>query len=171
MTSYLRTAVAGLFLLTVVLLPTNAKAQIHEVEQTVFGMDCAPCAHGLQKRLGKIDGVHDVKVSLNQGLAVLELDSKNAATLEGVREAVKESGFAAKEAKVRVSGILKKEKGEVILISPAGDRFVLKRSEEASAEYERLKSAAAGKQVTLTGIIPEGNMEDSWTLQVLRAKV
>lgn len=167
MKSYLSTAVAGLFLLAAVLLPTNAKAQIHEVEQTVFGMDCAPCAHGLQKRLGKIDGVYDVKVSLNNGLAVLELGSENTATLGTVREAVKESGFAAKEAKVRVSGILKQENGGVVLISPAGDRFILKQSQEASAEYGRLKSAASGKRVTLTGIVPEGR----WTLQVLDAQV
>ncbi len=171
MKSYLSTAVAGLFLLTAVLLPTKAIAQIHEVEQTVFGMDCAPCAHGLQKRLGKIDGVHDVKVSLKQGVAILELDAENMARLGTVREGVKESGFAAKQATVRVSGILKKEDGDVVLISPAGERFVLKQSKEASAEYGRLKSAAAGKQVTLTGIVPEGETEDRWTLQVLRAQV
>lgn len=172
MKTYLSTAFFGLFLLAAFLLPQNAQAQIQEIRQTVFGMDCAPCAHGLQKRLGQIEGVTDVKVSLNEGFAKLELEPGNQVKLETIRHAIEESGFAAQDATIRVSGTLKKEKGQVVLVSKTGDRYVLEQSAKGAAEYRRLESAAAGKEVMVTGVIPEvkESAQDRWVLQVLDAR-
>lgn len=171
MKTYLSTALLGLFLVAAFTLPQNAQAQILEVKQTVFGMDCAPCAHGLQKRLGQIDGVTDVKVSLDDGFAELKFAPSNEVKLETIRNAVEESGFAAKDATVRVSGTLQQDNGQVVLVSTTGDRFLLEQSAEGAADYGRLKSAAAGEQVTVSGIIPEveKSAQSRWVLQVLDA--
>lgn len=169
MKTFLSIALFGLFLLAAFLLPQNAQAQIHEVKQTVFGMDCAPCAHGLQKRLGRIEGVTDVQVSLNDGFAKLEFEPGNRVKLETIRHAIEESGFAAKDATIRVSGTLRKENGQVLLISKTGDSYVLEQSAEDAAEYRRLENAAAGKEIMVTGLIPEvkESAQGRWVLQVL----
>ena len=52
---------------------SGAMAQLTKVDQEVFGMDCAPCAYGLHRRLKKMDSLESVKVSLNDGKAYLKL--------------------------------------------------------------------------------------------------
>lgn len=171
MKTFLSTTVFGLFLVGAFLLPRTSQAQIHEVRQTVFGMDCAPCAHGLQKRLQQIEGVTDVTVSLNKGFAELKFEKGGNAKLETIRKAVKDSGFSARDATIRVSGVLKKENGRVVLVSTTGERYVLERSSKGAAEYSRLERSAAGKQVTVTGVIPEVQKgQKRWILQVLDAR-
>ena len=36
--------------------------QIARVDQEVYGMDCAPCAYGLERGLKKMDGLQEVRV-------------------------------------------------------------------------------------------------------------
>lgn len=165
-------ALFSAILLTAFLQPADARAQIHELRQTVFGMDCAPCAHGLQKRLGRIEGVTDVKVSLNEGTAELEFEAGNQVRLETIRAAIEESGFAAKDATIRVSGILEKEHGQVVLVSSTGDRFALEQSAREPAAFRRVNSAAAATEITVTGLIPggQGSEQARWVLQVLDAR-
>lgn len=38
----------------------SSNAQITKVDQEVFGMDCAPCAYGLERGLKKMDGIEKV---------------------------------------------------------------------------------------------------------------
>lgn len=167
MKTYLLPVLGSIILAVGFLLPHDAQAQIQEVKQTVFGMDCAPCAHGLQKRLGRIEGVTDVKVSLDEGMAVLQFETANRASLEAIREGVEASGFAAKDATIRVAGMLRDEGGEMILIAGSGDRYVLVEGEKAA--FARLKDAA-GKQVVVTGVVPEGAPQEAWRLRVLEAR-
>lgn len=152
--------------------PEPAQAQLLEVHQTVFGMDCAPCAHALEKRLGGIDGVTEVKVSLNEGLAELTLQAENVVTLSTIREAVEASGFAAKDASIRLSGTARRDDGGLLLISEAGERFVLQPSDDASASFERLKDAV-GKSVVIMGRVPEGAEASGggWRMEVTDAHV
>ena len=56
-------------------------AQLVKVDQEVFGMDCAPCAYGLERGLKKMDGLERVKVSLNDGKAYLTLAPNNELTI------------------------------------------------------------------------------------------
>ncbi len=123
MKNYIVSLIIGLFLM----LPLGAQAQLLEVKQTVFGMDCAPCAYGLEKRIQKMDGVQSVSVSLNDGLLTADLKQTNALTLQGIRKAVEESGFKAKEATISASGtITKNDAGNYILETGTGERFMLK---------------------------------------------
>jgi len=77
-----------------------AFAELRKVEQTVYGMDCVPCAYGLEKSLKKIGGVEDVKVSLNDGKAIISLKPGNTVTLEQIQDIVRKNGFTPKEANV-----------------------------------------------------------------------
>lgn len=162
--------IASAILLAAASLP--AQAQIQEVKQTVFGMDCAPCAHALEKRLGGIDGVTDVKVSLNEGLAELTLQSDNEVTLTAIREAVKASGFAAKAATIRAAGTIKRESGRLVLFSNTGERFELQAREGADVDFGRL-TGSAGKRVEITGRVSEGTTASDglWRLAVTGARI
>ena len=52
----------------------------------------------------KVDGVQSVKVSLKDGLTILDLRQDNAVTLARLRQVIKDSGFVAKEAQVLARG-------------------------------------------------------------------
>ncbi|CAL66290.1 heavy-metal-associated domain-containing protein [Christiangramia forsetii] len=84
----------------------SSDAQITKVDQEVFGMDCAPCAYGLERGLKKMDGLEKVRVSLNDGKAYLELSENNSLSLKQIQEEVKKNGFSAKKAEVVIEGKL-----------------------------------------------------------------
>jgi len=64
----------------------SSNAQITKVDQEVFGMDCAPCAYGLERGLKKMDGIEKVQVSLNEGKAYLDLTANNNLSLKQIQE-------------------------------------------------------------------------------------
>lgn len=84
----------------------GSNAQLQKVDQEVFGMDCAPCAYGLERGLKKMDGLQKVRVSLNDGKAYLELSENNILSLKQIQEEVKKNGFSAKNAEVVIEGNL-----------------------------------------------------------------
>ena len=145
------------------LLPSSAAAQFQAVEQTVYGMDCAPCAYGLEKQMNGMSGVTGADVSLNEGRATLRLASGNALRLATLRQKISESGFSPRSAQVEVTGPLEKEEGRWILTAPTGERFVLEAAGEADA-------LTAGARVTAAGTVPRGTdaPERGWTLRVDR---
>lgn len=77
-----------------------AHAELLKVEQVVFGMDCAPCAYGLETSLKKLPGVKTVSVSLNRGTATIELKPGNQVTVEDIKAVVRKNGFTPKETKI-----------------------------------------------------------------------
>jgi hypothetical protein len=52
----------------------------------------------------KVDGVQNVKVSLNDGLTILDLKPDNTVTLAKLRQVIKNNGFVAKEAQIVARG-------------------------------------------------------------------
>ena len=141
---YILPLVIGLFLA----LPFAGHAQLLEVNQTVFGMDCAPCAYGLEQRIKKMDGVQSASVSLNKGLLVANLEKNNQLTLQDVREAVEESGFQAREATISVRGtVTRQDDGTYILETALQERFVLKAKDKSALN----KISEAGQTYTVTG--------------------
>ena len=77
----------------------------------------------------KVDGVEQVKVSLKEGLTILDLKPANAVTLAKLREIIKNNGFVSKEAVIVAQGAQ----------GPAGDF-------EVSGTRERL--LVSGKPVS-----------------------
>ncbi len=163
MKTYLSTLTFSLFMLAAFLLPSTAHAQLREVEQTVFGMDCAPCAYALEQGMKAFEGVETVSVSLNEGLVALTLRPGNDVTLQEIREAIRESGFSAETATITVSGTLAREDGQWVLTSTSGTRYLLEQPATKVSDVD----SSAPEQVTVTGTVPEGEEPaEGWTLQV-----
>jgi hypothetical protein len=68
----------------------------------------------------KVPAVVQVRVSLNEGLTVLDLKPENLATLAELRQILKNNGFVAKEATVIARG--------TVAVEP--DTFVVSRTDE-----------------------------------------
>jgi 3-hydroxyisobutyrate dehydrogenase-like beta-hydroxyacid dehydrogenase len=52
----------------------------------------------------KVDGVQNVRVSLNDGQTILDLKPGNAVTLAKLRQIIKSNGFVSKDASVLARG-------------------------------------------------------------------
>lgn len=118
------------------------------VEQTVFGMDCAPCAYGLQKGLNKLPGATKVDVSLTDGKATVEFSPGSTATFAQVHEVVVNGGFTPRQAVVTVAGHVAQENGQLLLVANGGDRYRLTLPTGIDAA-----SLKPGSAVTLQGEI------------------
>jgi len=162
MKNYIASLIISLFLL----LPLGSQAQLLEVKQTVFGMDCAPCAYGLEKRIQKMDGIQSASVSLNDGLLTTNLKKDNQLTLKGIREAVEESGFKAKEATITVAGkIMKNDSGKYVLETKTGERFLL----ETENKNMQDNISESGQRIIVTGKAETGDEETTLWVQNIKA--
>ncbi|MEW2923261.1 heavy metal-associated domain-containing protein [Muricauda sp. ANG21] len=135
--------------------------QIARVDQEVYGMDCAPCAYGLERGLKKMDGLQEVRVSLNDGKAYLGLAEKNDLTLRSIQEEVKKNGFSAKKAEVVLMGNATKEDGQWY-IGTDNERFAV--SQDTSIEL--VQKLAVGR-TTLSGTVQDeddDNLSDQWEI-------
>jgi copper chaperone CopZ len=156
MTTIIRRMVAWpLAVLSVLLMlgVSNAAAGLIEVDQTIFGMDCAPCAYGMEKGLKKLEGVKQVTVSLNKGNAVIQFAADNKIALADVRRVVSAGGFTPKEATAKISGTLQRE-DEGLRLHVGDTHYVLKPSEKAKDAWQQLKKVQAGAPVTIVGQTP-----------------
>jgi copper chaperone CopZ len=118
----------------VLLQPSAGEAQLREVRQTIFGMDCAPCAYAVERRMGALDGAAEVRLSLNEGFAEVRFGAVHGTTLERIRRAIRDSGFGARDARVRVQGSVALEEGVLVLRTPVGERFRLEIDDAALPE-------------------------------------
>lgn len=95
------------------------------VEQTVFGMDCAPCAYGLQKGLTKLPGATKVEVSLNDGKAVVEFSPGSPTSFSQVHDVIVHGGFTPREATVVVAGHVAMDGDKLVLVANGSERYRL----------------------------------------------
>ena len=138
--------VAVLFLFTV-----GAHAQYEQVNLTVFGMDCAPCAHAIHVSMKGIKGVNTVDVDLNTGLVTIKLTPGNTASMRQFNEAVEKNGFTHKDANVIVRGQLTGSTNAPVLeVTGTKDRYAL-----APLASGANISGLLGKMVTIEGTLPQ----------------
>ena len=71
----------------------------------------------------KVDGVQEVKVSLKEGLTVLDLKPANRVTLAKLREVIKNNGFVSKEALITAAGIQSPTGAALFEVSGTGERL------------------------------------------------
>ena len=149
-----------------------AQAQLQKIEQTVFGMDCAPCAHAMEQGIGSMEGVEAVSVNLNDGLATIDLSNTNEVAYRDIRKAISNGGFSAKKATLEAQGMLRQKGDQWILETPAGEQFVLRPGKKASSGEDRLQDLKPDRQVIVTGQIPASlNTKDTlWPLRVQRVR-
>jgi len=135
------------------LVPLAAHAEYEQVNLTVFGMDCAPCAHAIHVSMKGIQGVNTVDVDLNTGLVAIKLTPGNSASMRQFNEAVEKNGFTHKDADIVVRGRLTGTANAPVLeVSGTQDRYAL------SPVASSLDMASlVGKTVTVTGVLPQAS--------------
>ena len=141
--------IAGM--LVAALSPLAAHAEYEQVNMTVFGMDCAPCAHAIRVSMKGIEGVNKVDVDLNTGLVTIKLDAGNKAAMRQFNEAVEKNGFTHKDAHLVVKGKLTGTAAAPFLeVSGTSDRYALVPS-AAGANI----AALLGKMVEVSAVLPQ----------------
>ena len=129
----------------------TAHAQYQQVNLTVFGMDCAPCAHAIHVSMKAIQGVSTVDVDLNTGLVSVTLSSGSPAAMRQFNEEVERNGFTHKDANIVARGkISGTATAPFVEITGTQDRFALK-----AASMPVDLTALMGKTVTITGTLPQ----------------
>jgi copper chaperone CopZ len=129
----------------------TAQAEYKQVNLTVFGMDCAPCAHAIHVSMKGIQGVDTVDVDLNTGLVSIKLSPGNGATMRQFNEAVEKNGFTHKDANVIVRGQLSGSTAAPFIdVTGTKDHYGLAPL-AAAADIAPL----LGKTVVVDGIIPQ----------------
>ena len=126
-----------------------AHAEYEQVNMTVFGMDCAPCAHAIHVSMTGIKGVNKVDVDLNTGLVTVQLAPGNSAAMQQFNQAVEKNGFTHKDAKVVVRGkIAGTASSPVLEVTGTNDKYALAGS---GANMVSL----IGKTVSVSGTLPQ----------------
>jgi copper chaperone CopZ len=139
------------------LAPLDASAEMRRVQLSVLGMDCAICAHSLVIAARKVEGVESVEVSLERASMDIRLRPGNRITLGQLRQLVKNTGFAAKDATVTALGTLVDRSGKPALdVAGINTVWLLvgdsKRAESLSDAIRGLPSKEAGT-VEVTGVV------------------
>lgn len=133
------------------LLPLVAHAEYEQVNLTVFGMDCAPCAHAIHVSMKGIQGVNTVDVDLNTGLVTIKLTPGNSASMRQFNQAVEKNGFTHKDAEIVVRGKLTGTANAPVLeVSGTQDRYALSPT-TTDLDIASLLS----KTVTVSGVLPQ----------------
>jgi hypothetical protein len=84
----------------------------------------------------KVDGVQTVRVSLNDGLTILDLKPGNTVTLARLRQIIKNNGFVSKDASVLARGTIEGERAFVV--SGTNEEVALAGTPQRSGEEWRL---------------------------------
>jgi cation transport ATPase len=130
-----------------------AHAEYQQVNLTVFGMDCAPCAHAIHVSMKGIQGVNTVDVDLNTGLVTIKLAPGNSATMRQFNQAVERNGFTHKDAVIVARGKLTGTGSAPFFeVSGTEDRFAL-----VPAATSIDVAALLGKTVTITAVLPQAS--------------
>lgn len=149
--------------LTAIGLPAHADGLL-KVEQTVFGMDCAPCAYGIQKGVMALPGVKQATVNLNTGVASVVLAPDSPTTLVQIRRVILEHGFTPKQAAVTLSGELQQNTGRYWLTA-SGTRYLLSATKPGI-----LGTLKPGEHVVVEGQVAAGQDRNP-VVSVLRVTV
>jgi copper chaperone CopZ len=128
-----------------------AHAEYEQVNLTVFGMDCAPCAHAIHVSMKGIQGVNMVDVDLNSGLVSIKLSPGNGATMRQFNEAVEKNGFTHKNVAVVVRGQLSgSAQAPFLEVTGTKDRYALNPLTDGKDISELL-----GKTVVVDGVLSQ----------------
>jgi cation transport ATPase len=138
----------------------SARAEYQQVNLTVFGMDCAPCAHAIHVSMKGIQGVNAVDVDLNTGLVSIKLTPGNSASMRQFNQAVERNGFTHKDAEIVVRGVLSgTATAPVLEVAGTTDKYVLTPSAGAANV-----ASLIGKTVMVAGVLPQapkGKLSDT----------
>ena len=63
------------------------------IEVTILGMVCPFCSYGVQQKMKKLDGIAELAIDLDKGIATLALDEERDLSNEILIKTVKDAGF------------------------------------------------------------------------------
>src|SRR5688572_384066 len=103
----------------------------------------------------KVDGVTDVHVSLEAAFTQVDLRPGNTVTLEHLRTIIRRSGFRTADAQITASGILRDDKGQLIVdLTPAKTVLTLAAGDGAAMKDARgLASGGVRMGVQVEGVV------------------
>lgn len=87
-------------LLSVVSVLAQETAPATSAQQIIIRVDgasCPFCAFGLEKRLGRLEGVAHVRIEMKAGEAIVTLKKGVKVSEQALRQAVEEAGFTPRE--------------------------------------------------------------------------
>jgi NAD-dependent DNA ligase len=118
----------------------------------------------------KVDGVKSVNVSLNEGVAVVELRDGNRVTVEQVQQIIKKNGFTPKAVQIVGAGTLVERGGRPALeVSGIDSVYLLVEHPEAKGKLAGTESLI-GKSVVITGDLAEPDRDQKQAPPVLQVR-
>lgn len=131
-----------------------ASGEPTRVQVKVDGLSCPFCAYNLEKKLKRVEGVEDLKLRIDTGLAEIEIEEGKLIDVDGIKKAVKDGGFTPREMLVTLNGRIEEASGRMILrIDDVSESFILKDNEMLKDIITSEKFQ--GKIVTITGLLQE----------------
>ena len=129
----------------------TAQGQYKQIDMTVFGMDCPPCAFAIRLSMKNVRGVSGVDVDLNKGRVTIKLTAGSTAELRQFNEAVEKNGFAHQDADVLVEGVLLGlPTAPLLQVTGTNDRYALVPFAQGFDV-----TALLGKSVIIQGVLPQ----------------
>ena len=124
------------------------------VQVKVDGLSCPFCAYNLEKKLKRVEGVEELKLRIDTGLAEFNVEEGKSIDVDGIKKAVKDGGFTPRDILITLKGRIAEADDHMILrVDNVSDVFILNNnkmlSEIIAAEQ------AHGKIVTITGLVQE----------------
>ena len=153
---------------------TSAPAQVEKVEIRVDGLSCPFCAYGLEKKLEDIEGVGEVKINIDKGVAALQSKQEESIGVEKLESMVKDAGFTPREITATVVGNAGQRDGTPIFLASGSDvEFILKENEELQTLRSKLKGSEKLVRITgrLTYETPEGHHAHPYILTIEKYEV
>ena len=89
----------------------------------------------------KVPSVDQVRVSLKDGLTILDLKPHNTTTLADLRRLIKNNGFVSKEATIVARGTVSQD-NRTFTVSDTNEQLVLRGAPERAGDGWRLTVAA-----------------------------
>jgi len=83
---------------------TSPPDSAQQIIVRVDGASCPFCAFGLEKRLGHLEGVADVRLEMKAGKVIVTLQKGATVSEQALRQAVEEAGFTPREISFSPSG-------------------------------------------------------------------
>ena len=100
----------------------------------------------------KVEGVRDVRVSLNEGLATIQFAERNRARIEQIWKVVRDNGFSPRAATITAVGTLRTRGDTVeIVIGGSSESLRLAEAPTVPGQLSELKRRNPSGQVHVLG--------------------
>ncbi len=115
-------AVVGLLLLTQTAIAQSFESSAERITLRVDGLSCPFCAYGLEKKLKSFQGVSNLDIKVNDGLAAMDVRSGTMLTDDQLKKAVRDAGFTLRSIKREslLNSSREEKKMEVIKLTVTG---------------------------------------------------